>query len=57
MKAPYTLVIGDKEIAAGNFNVRDRSGAETKGVGFDELVRALHEEIETRSLEQRSFGD
>jgi len=56
MKAPYTLVIGDKEIEAGTFNVRDRSGAETKGVGFDELVRALREEIETRSLEQRRFG-
>ncbi len=57
MKAPYTLVIGDKEIEAGTFNVRDRSGAETKGVGFDDLVRALREEIETRSLEQRRFGD
>ena len=57
MKAPYTLVIGDKEIEAGTFNVRDRSGAETKGVGFDELVRALCEEIETRSLDQRRFGD
>jgi threonyl-tRNA synthetase len=57
MKAPYTLVIGDKEIQAGTFNVRDRSGAETKGVGFDELVRALREEIDSRSLEQRRFGD
>jgi len=57
MRAPYTLVIGDKEIEAGTFNVRDRSGAETKGVGFDDLVRALREEIETRSLEQRRFGD
>jgi threonyl-tRNA synthetase len=57
MKAPYTLVIGDKEIEAGTFNVRDRSGAETKGVGFDELVRALREEIESRSLEQHSFGN
>jgi threonyl-tRNA synthetase len=57
MKAPYTLVIGDKEIEAGTFNVRDRSGAETKGVGFDELVRALREEIDSRSLAQRRFGD
>ena len=57
MKAPYTLVIGDKEIEAGTYNVRDRSGAETKGVGFEELVRALREEIETRSLEQHSFGN
>jgi threonyl-tRNA synthetase len=57
MKAPYTLVLGDREIEAGTFNVRDRSGAETKGVGFDELVRGLHEEIESRSLEQHSFGD
>ncbi len=30
-KAPYTLVIGDREAETGRYNVRDRSGAEHDG--------------------------
>ncbi len=56
MKAPYTLVIGDKEIESGRLTVRDRSGSETKGVDVDEFVEALVEEARTRSLEQRAFA-
>ena len=29
MKAPYTLVIGDRELESGTYTVRDRSGTET----------------------------
>ncbi|MGZ4152381.1 MAG: His/Gly/Thr/Pro-type tRNA ligase C-terminal domain-containing protein, partial [Actinomycetota bacterium] len=56
MKAPYTLVIGDKEIESGNLTVRDRSGTETKGVDVDAFLVALVEEAETKSLEQRTFA-
>jgi threonyl-tRNA synthetase len=56
MKAPYTLVIGDKEIESGKLTVRDRSGTETKGVDADAFVAALVEEAETRSLEQSTFA-
>jgi threonyl-tRNA synthetase len=56
MKAPYTLVIGDKEIASGVLTVRDREGTETKGVPFDEFVGALLAEAGARSLEQSRFG-
>ncbi|MGZ4124401.1 MAG: threonine--tRNA ligase [Actinomycetota bacterium] len=56
MKAPYTLVIGDKEIESGNLTVRDRSGTETKGVDVDAFIVALVEEAETKSLEQRTFA-
>ncbi len=56
VKAPYVLVIGDKEIESGEVTVRDRSGTETEGVGFDAFVAALVEEDATRSLQQRSFG-
>ncbi len=38
MKAPYVLVIGDKEIESGELTVRDREGTETKGVPFDAFV-------------------
>jgi threonyl-tRNA synthetase len=56
MKAPYTLVIGDKEVESGALTVRDRDGNETRGVPFDGFVRALVAEVESRSLEQSRFG-
>jgi threonyl-tRNA synthetase len=55
MKAPYTLVIGDREIESGLLTVRDRTGAETKGVSIDGFVGSLVEEARTRSLGQRTF--
>jgi threonyl-tRNA synthetase len=56
MKAPYTLVVGDKEIGSGLLTVRDRSGTETKGVGIDAFVTALEAEVSSRSIDQSSFG-
>jgi threonyl-tRNA synthetase len=57
MKAPYVLVIGDRELEAGTYTVRDRAGTETGGVTYGRLVSALRHEADTRSLEQSSFGD
>ncbi len=57
MRAPYTLVIGDREVESGAFTVRDRDGTETKGVAFDAFVAALVEEVSTRRLTQSRFGD
>jgi threonyl-tRNA synthetase len=56
MKAPYTLVVGDKEIQSGRLTVRDRSGTETKDVTIEAFLEALSAEIDTRSLEQSSFA-
>ncbi|HYZ12198.1 MAG TPA: threonine--tRNA ligase [Actinomycetota bacterium] len=56
MKAPYVLVIGDREVESGELTVRDRAGTETKGVPFDEFVAALVEEARTRRLTGTSFG-
>jgi len=56
MKVPYTLVIGDKEIESGALTVRDRDGNEARGVAFEEFVRVLSAEAESRSLEQSRFG-
>ena len=56
MKAPYTLVVGDRDIEAGTYTVRDRTGSETPGVPFDELVAALGEDASTRRLEPTRFG-
>jgi threonyl-tRNA synthetase len=54
-KAPYVLVIGDKEIESGELTVRDREGTETKGVPFDAFTAALVEEAGTRRLTQSRF--
>jgi threonyl-tRNA synthetase len=55
-KAPYVLVIGDKEVESGALTVRDREGTETGGVGFEAFTAALVEEARTRRLTQTSFG-
>jgi threonyl-tRNA synthetase len=57
MKAPYTIVVGDRDIEAGTYTVRDREGNEHAGVPFDRIVSALATEARTRSLEQTDFGD
>ncbi len=57
MKAPYTLVVGDKEIASGEVTVRDRDGNETPGVPFETFVERLRAEADSRALQQTRFGD
>ncbi|MEP7059401.1 MAG: threonine--tRNA ligase [Actinomycetota bacterium] len=56
-KAPYTLVIGDRDIETATYTVRDRTGEETEGVAFDRLIEALLNERDSRSLVQSHFGD
>ena len=56
MKAPYTLVIGDREMESGTYVVRDRAGTETEGVTYERLTSVLKDEAATRSLAQSSFG-
>jgi threonyl-tRNA synthetase len=55
-KAPYVLVVGDKEIESGLVSVRDRAGTETRGVSFDAFVQALADEARTRRLTPSSFA-
>jgi threonyl-tRNA synthetase len=56
MRAPYTIVVGDRDVEAGTYTVRDREGTETPGVGFEALLAALVEEVRTRALSQTRFG-
>jgi threonyl-tRNA synthetase len=55
-KAPYVLVIGDKEIESGELTVRDREGVETTGVPFDDFAAALVDEASSKRLSQSRFG-
>jgi threonyl-tRNA synthetase len=52
IKAPYVIVVGDRDLEAGTFTVRKRGGEEVAGLGFEAIVRSLLEESRTRSLEQ-----
>jgi threonyl-tRNA synthetase len=56
MKVPYTVVVGDRDLEAGTFTVRDRNGVETPGVPFDKIVTALVAESASRSLEPTDFA-
>ncbi len=56
MRAPYTLVVGDRDLEAGTYTVRDRQGNETRGLAYDDVVAALVEEARTRAIAQTHFG-
>ena len=47
-RVPYMLILGEKEVEAGNISVRDRSN-ETVQMGVDEFVAKVLEEIKTRA--------
>jgi len=55
MKAPYAVVIGDRDLEAGTFTVRRHGGDETPGVAFDRIVEVLAEEAATRRLTPSTF--
>jgi threonyl-tRNA synthetase len=56
MKIPYVVVVGDRDLEAGTFTVRDRDGEETSGVPLEDLVRSLVGEAGSRALEKSTFG-
>jgi threonyl-tRNA synthetase len=44
-KIPYALVVGDKEVEASTVAVRERSGADKRGVPLEEFVNRLKENL------------
>jgi threonyl-tRNA synthetase len=56
MRIPYTIVVGDRDLEAGTFTVRDRNGTETQGVPFEQIVVALVDEASSRRLEPSAFA-
>jgi threonyl-tRNA synthetase len=53
MKTPYMVVLGDRDLEAGTFTVRNRAGEEIAGLPFDDIVAVLVAEAGERSLTQR----
>jgi threonyl-tRNA synthetase len=47
-KLPYQLIVGDKEMQAGQVAVRTRSGDDLGAMPVDSLLSRLHEEVASR---------
>ena len=47
-RVPYMLILGEKEVEAGNISVRDRTN-ETVPMRVDEFIAKVREEIDTRA--------
>ncbi len=48
-KIPYVLVIGDDDIENSTVGVNPRGGDVDRGVGVDEFIARMHEDIDTQS--------
>ena len=46
-RVPYMLILGEREVEAGNVSVRDRSG-ETTQHELDEFIASIKDEIAER---------
>jgi len=53
MKAPYILVVGEREAAEGSVNVRTRDGRQLGNHGVAEFITVCEREIAERSLNSR----
>ena len=49
-KAPYTLVIGDKEVAEGTLSVRIRGGKQVANVKVDDFIKACKKLLKEKPL-------
>jgi threonyl-tRNA synthetase len=56
MKTPYTVVVGDRDIEAGTYTVRNREGKEAGGLELQRIIDALVEESGSLALEQTEFA-
>ena len=49
-KIPYTIIIGDKELESKTISYRKRSSNETINISYDEFVKLLNDEIDTKAI-------
>jgi threonyl-tRNA synthetase len=48
-RVPYLLVVGDKEMEAGEIAIRTRSGEDLGKMSVDDFISKLSEEVNSRS--------
>ena len=50
-KVPYMIIIGDKEVEAGNISVRTRKGADEGSVDLESFINRVHDEVKNRTVD------
>ena len=50
-KVPYMIIIGDKEVGAGNISVRTRKGADEGSVDLESVINRVHDEVKNRTVD------
>ena len=50
-KVPYMIIIGDKEVGAGNISVRTRKGADEGSVDLESFINCVHDEVKNRTVD------
>lgn len=50
-KVPYMIIIGDKEVGAGNISVRIRKGADEGSVDLESFINRVHDEVKNRTVD------
>jgi len=48
-RVPYLLVVGDKEMEAGDIAIRTRSGEDLGKMSVDDFIVKLSDEVATRA--------
>jgi threonyl-tRNA synthetase len=51
LKVPYMLIVGDKEVQAGQVSIRRRDGRQENGVPLEQFIANLKDRIAARSSE------
>lgn len=50
-KVPYMIIIGDKEVGAGNISVRTRKGADEGSVDLESFINRVNDEVKNRTVD------
>ncbi|MBN1327590.1 MAG: threonine--tRNA ligase [Candidatus Cloacimonetes bacterium] len=49
LKIPYMVILGEKEVNAGNISLRRHTEGDQGNMSVDELIRKLHKQIESKT--------
>ena len=49
-RVPYLLVVGDKEVEAGEVAVRTRSGEDLGKLALEDFIAKIEDEVRTRKI-------
>jgi threonyl-tRNA synthetase len=50
MHTPHVIVLGDKEVSSKTLTVEHRNGTKTEGIGIEEFIKKVEDEITNKTL-------